>query len=178
MDVFEAIHTRRSVRKFTQDPVSEEAIKTMLSAAMVGPTAGNGQTWRFVVVTDKDLLAKIPTVQKHAYMATRSAATIIMCADSGAERYEGREYWVQDCAAAMQNMLLAARALGLGACWCGLHPVKEWEDGIREIFAIPEHIHILGLCAIGHAARPQERADRFDPEKVHYNRWQVLHNLV
>lgn len=171
MDVLEAIHTRRSVRKFTTEAVTQEQIQTILSAAMVAPTAGNGQTWRFVVVTDKEKLAKIPQVQAHAYMASRSQATIIVCADSKAEKYPGRTYWVQDGSAAMQNMLLAARGLGLGACWCGLHPVLEWEQGIRELFAIPGHINILGLCAIGHAAREQQRADRFDADKVHYNTW-------
>lgn len=171
MDVFEAIHTRRSVRKYTGEPLSEEQLHAILAAGMAGPTAGNSQSWRFVVITDKTLLSRIQNVQPFARMARNSGATILVCGDLTAEQYPGRPFWNQDAAAAMENMLLAAHALGLGACWCAVHPEAAWEQGMRELTGLPEHVRPLGLCVIGHPAVRHDPVDRFDPAKIHYNHW-------
>ena len=169
MNVFEAIHTRRSVRRFTEEPVTDEHIETLLRAAMAAPTAGNSQCWRFVVITDKKLLQCLPTIQPHARAAEKSALTVVVCADLGVKMRPDR--WVQDLSAAMQNVLLAARGLGLGACWCTVHPEPEWERGVAELCGLPVHIRPLALCAVGHPDAPQEVVDRFDPDKIHYNTW-------
>lgn len=173
LDIFEVMHTRRSIRSFTDEPVSEAQIRRLLEVAMVSPTAGNQQCWRFVVITEKTLLAKIPDVQPYAFMVANAAAAIIVCGDVRAQKYPPHlAYWIQDGAAAIQSMLLAARAMGLATCWCGLHPQPEWEEGIRVLFGMPEHVRPLGICAVGHSKKPFTRADRFDPAKVHYNGWQ------
>ena len=172
MDIFEAIHTRRSVRKFTDEPVSNEQIHRILAAGMAAPSADNSQSWRFVVITDKALLARIPEVQPFARMAAKSAVTIVVCGDPRADADQGQHYWVQDAAAAMQNMLLAVNGLGLGACWCAVHPHPPFEQGIRALIGLPEPVCPLGLCVIGRPAVQVKPVDRFDAAKVHYNGWQ------
>ena len=111
MDTLLAIQTRRSVRKYTEARLDEEKLDAILRAGMASPTAGDSQSWRFVVVDDKKLLSDISSLSPYAAMAASAAMAIVVCADLKTEKYPG--FWVQDCAAAMQNMLLAAHALGL-----------------------------------------------------------------
>ena len=115
MDTLTAIHTRRSIRKYTDQPVTPEQVRTLLAAAMAAPSAGNQQPWQFVVVTDKDLLAQVGLLHPHVHMAPKAPLGILVCGDTRAEKYAG--YWVVDCSAAVQNLLLAAHDLGLGAVW-------------------------------------------------------------
>ncbi len=170
MDVLEAIHTRRSIRRFVPHrPVSEEELQQLLAAAMNAPSAGNAQPWHFVVVTDpglKDLLAEV-----HPYvgMLRQAPMGIVVCADPALEKYPG--YWVQDCSAAVQNLLLAARALGLGTVWTGLHPVAEREARVREILKLPASIVPLAIVPVGVPEQPFSRQDRYRPERVHHNAW-------
>lgn len=168
MDLFEAIHTRRSIRKYTDEPVSDEELRQILAAGMAAPTARNSQCWRFIVINDRTLLETIQTVQPYARMAAKAPVTVLVCADS-TSRSEG--FWVQDGSAAIQNMLLAARALDLGTVWCAVHPDPAYEEGIRRLFRLPETINPLGLVVIGHPAREFRRDDRYDPEKIKYNKW-------
>ena len=170
MDVFEAIHTRRSIRKYTDEPVSDEDLQRILAAAMAAPTARNTQCWRFVAINDRALLEAIPAVHPYAGMAARAPLAVLVCADARvACQPDG--YWVEDASAAIQNMLLAARALDLGTVWCAVHPDPAYEEGIRRLFRLPEAIRALGLVVIGHPAREFTREDRYDPEKVRYNGW-------
>ncbi len=171
MDLFEAIHTRRSIRKYTEEPVSDQEIQKILAAAMVGPTAKNTQCWRFVVIRDRPLLEAIQTVQPYARMAAKAPVTVLVCADTSvACPPDG--YWIQDASAAVQNMLLAARALNLGTVWCAVWPEPQFVEGITRLFRLPDPIRPLGLVVIGHPAKPFSREDRFDPEKIRYNRWE------
>lgn len=169
MDALEAIFTRRSIRKFTGEPVAPEAVKTMLEAAMNAPTAAGVQPWRFVVLTDRAMLDAIPSVHQAANMVLEAPLAILVCGDTTSEKFAG--YWVQDCAAAMQNLLLAARALGLGSCWCGIHSRPDREEGFRKLCKLPPEISPLGLAVIGHPAVPFTTKDRYDETKVRQNVW-------
>ncbi len=169
MDVLEAIFTRRSIRKFTGEPVAPETIKTLLEAAMSAPTAAGVQPWRFVVLTDRAVLDAVPTVHPAAGMIREAPLAILVCGDTTSEKYGA--YWVQDCSAAMQNLLLAARALGLGSCWCGIHSQPNREEGIRRLFRLPPEISPLGLAVIGHPAEPFATRDRYDEAKIRLNVW-------
>ena len=122
MDALEVIHTRRSIRDFTDAPITDEALRRMLEAAMAAPSAGNAQPWRFIVIRDRECLQRIPDIHPYAGMATRAALAVLVCADVTAEKFPG--FWVQDCSAATQNLMLAARALNIGTVWCGIHPVE------------------------------------------------------
>lgn len=173
MEALEAIFTRRSVRKFTQDPVSEESVRTMLEAAMNAPSAGNGQPWHFVVVTERNLLERAAEINPNAAMARHAPMGILVSGDEKLERFPG--YWVQDCSAALQNLLLAAHALGLGAVWTGIHPKPDRVEGFRELFSLPPRVHPLGLVVLGHPDQPTGRQERYRGDRVHRNRWQAGH---
>lgn len=171
MDALEVLYTRRSIRAFTSEPVDEETVKALLSAAMIAPTAGNSQGWRFIVITDRARLDAIAEVHPFAKMAKDAPLAILVCGDTEnvPERYKA--YWAIDGAAAIQNILLAGRALNIGTVWCGVHPVPEREAAMRELFALPAHINPVGLVIAGHPAQPFKREDRYDSEKVHHNTW-------
>jgi nitroreductase len=164
-----SIFRRRSIRQYTPDPVSEEQLQLLLNAAMVAPSAGDQRPWHFVVIRDPKVLAQIPKVHPHAAMAPKASLCILVCGDEQAQLHPG--YWIQDCSAATQNILLEATELGLGAVWLGVHPRPERIEGMRALFGLPAHISPLSLIAIGHPAEEKEPAQRFDPSRIHLNHW-------
>lgn len=169
MDILHAIHSRRSVRQYTGEPVTEEEVRILLDAAMIAPSAGNAQPWHFLVVDDPALLAKIPDIHAYAGMAPKAAVSVLVCGDLDAEKYPG--FWVQDCSAAMQNLLLAATGIGLGGVWTGIYPLEERVESFRRLFALPERVVPLGLAVIGRPAVEQGHKSRFNADKVHHNVW-------
>lgn len=169
MDIFEALFTRRSIRKFTSEDVSDADLEIMLRAAMAAPSAHNRQPWHFVVVRDKTLLAEIANRHPYAKMAAEAPLAIVVCADP-AEAKEPR-YWQQDSTAALENMLLAARGKNIGTVWCGMHPLEDRVEPIRQLLKIPANINILALVVAGHPAQPFGEADRYREDRVHHNGW-------
>ena len=169
MDVFEALFTRRSIRKFTAEPVSDEDLQLVLKAAMCAPSAHNKQPWHFVVVRDKALLASIAERHPYAKMAAEAPVVIVVCANPDEAKAPG--YWQQDCTAALENMLIAARGLNLGTVWCGMYPFEDRVEPIRELLNVPAQINMLGLVVMGHPAQSFAEADRFNESKVHLNGW-------
>ncbi|MFP4310109.1 MAG: nitroreductase family protein [Desulfococcaceae bacterium] len=169
MDVFEAIHGRRSIRKYTDKPVSDADVKKILQAAMIAPSAGNQQPWQFVVVRDRDTLEKIKDVNPYAPMADHAPLGILVCGDVSLEKHPG--FWVQDCSAAVQNLLLAVRGLGLGGVWTGIYPLEERVNGFRELFGLPENVIPLAFVVIGHPAQESSVKDRYKEERVRWERW-------
>ena len=173
MDLFEAIHTRRSIRAFTSEPVSEADLTEVLRAAMSAPSAVNAQPWHFVVIDDRATLDAIPDIHPHAAMCRTAPAAIAVAAELALEKIPGLGYWTLDCSAAVENLLLAARGLGLGTVWCGIYPRPERMEGLSRLLALPEGVVAHALVVIGHPARPEDfkRAERFRPERIHRNRW-------
>jgi nitroreductase len=169
MDALEAIHTRRSIRKYLDQPVPEELIQKLLAAAMQAPSARNQQPWQFVVIDDRAILAKIPGFMPNAAMAGGAPLAILVCGDLSLETSEG--YWVVDCSAAVENMLLAAHALGLGAVWCGVYPREPRMEGLRRLVGLPANVVAHSLVVLGYAAEQIPAADRYRPERVRHNRW-------
>ncbi len=169
MDALVNLMTRRSIRRFTAEPVAPEAVETLLRAAMAAPSAGNAQPWHFVTITDRAVLAQLPDIQPHTRMMLAAPLAIAVCADVTLEKHEG--FWVADCSAATQNILLAAHALGLGAVWCGLHPRTLWSEGVARLLGLPHHVVPLSIVAVGHPLEAKEPADRFRRERVHDERW-------
>jgi nitroreductase len=167
MDALEAIHTRRSIRAFDGKPVPPGQIETLLRAAMAAPSAGNAQPWRFVVVTDRDILDKIPDIHPYASMVRTAPVGILVLGDSSLEKYPG--YWVLDCAAAIQNMLVAARATGLGAVWTGVYPTPERVAAFSKMFALPGHITPHSFVVVGHPVKYPDPEDRFNPARIDEN---------
>ena len=169
MDALDCLMTRRSIRKFTAQPVAPELIRAALAAAMAAPSAGNAQPWHFVLLTDRALLDRVPDFHPYAAMTRQAQAAILVCAEPGLEKYPG--YWPQDCAAATQNLLLALHAQGLGAVWTGVHPDAARVEGFRTLLGIPETVVPHSFVPLGHPDMPSGRVDRYRPERVHAEGW-------
>lgn len=170
MDVFEAIHARRSIRKFDPDkPVPEEHLQRILAAAMTAPSAGNAQPWHFVVVTEPELRERLSRSHPYVAMLKQAPMGIVPCAELGLEKYTG--YWVQDLSAAVQNMLLAARALGLGTVWTGVCPVEERMQNVKDILGLPPGIEPHSIVPLGWPAQEFKHQDRYQAARVHTNAW-------
>lgn len=169
MDAIQALMTRRAVREFTSEPVSTEHLDTILRAAMHAPSACNQQPWHFVVVNDRDLLDAIADAHPYAQMLRQAPLAVFVCADLTLETCPGN--WVIDCSAAMENLLLAAHAVGLGAVWVGIHPVAERVQAISQLLGMPKYAMPLCLAAVGHPAGPLPMVDRFKSERIHRNGW-------
>jgi nitroreductase len=169
LDAIEAIHTRRSIRKFEDKPIPDDLIKEILAAGMTAPSAGNEQPWHFLVITDRGVLDRIPDIHPYAAMTREAQVGILVCGDVSLEKYEG--YWVQDCSAAVENMLVAIRALGLGAVWTGVYPTEDRVRNFRELFELPDNIMPFAFIPIGYPAQESRRMNRFREDRVHRNKW-------
>ncbi len=169
MDCLEAIGTRRSVRKFSDAGVSDAEVETLLRAAMAAPSAGNQQIWRFVVVRDAETRARLAEATPYGAPMGRAALGIVVLADTDAETFPGN--WANDCAAATENLLLAAHAMGLGACWLGVHPGDEREAAVGEIVGVGGGMRPYCMIAIGRPEGPGPQVDRYNAEKVRVDRW-------
>jgi nitroreductase len=169
MDTLTAIHTRRSIREYQDKDVPEELVTDLLKAAMTSPSARNQQPWEFVVITDPDLREEIPAVCPFAQMIVDAPLAILVCGNLQIETAKG--YWVIDCAAATQNLLLAAHALGLGAVWTGVYPREARMDGLTKLLALPEKILPHSLVVLGFPAHELPQQERFKPERIHFNGW-------
>ncbi|MBN2011218.1 nitroreductase family protein [candidate division KSB1 bacterium] len=169
MDAIETIMTRRSIRKYTNEPVSDEAVTILLKAAMNTPSTANTQPWHFIVIRDHERLDQIPSFHPHSKMLRQANVAILVCGDPALEMAPG--CWPADCAAVTENILLAAHAIRLGAVWLGLYPREERIAGIRALFNIPEPIVPLSLVSIGHPAEQKPPANRWNESKIHYDKW-------
>lgn len=171
METLESILTRRSTRRFNNSPVSEETITELIRYGMYAPSATNKQPWRFIVINNRFLLDDIMEFHPYAKMLKEATCAILVCGDELAANTP--EYWPVDCSAATQNMLLAAHAMGLGACWVGLYPRQERLDAIRKIFTLPWNINPFALVPIGYTDKILPMPERFDEKKIFWNAWQL-----
>jgi len=170
MDAMDAILSRRSIRKYTTKPVPDQLVKEVLEAAMSAPSAGNEQPWHFIVITDRQILDEIPKYHPYSHMVREAPVAILVCCDLQLDKHDG--FWVQDCAAATENLLVAVQAQGLGGVWLGVYPREQRITGLRKLLAIPEHVIPFSLIPIGYPAEDKPRADRYNTARVHHNRWQ------
>ena len=167
MDALEVIFTRRSIRKYTGEPVTAEELHTILEAGMNAPSANNRQPWSFIAVDDRAKLNAIMEVHPYSRMLAEAPLAIIVCGDTAVSE----RFWQQDCAAATENILLAARALGLGTVWMGVYPDLQRAKSVAALFGVPEGVQPMCVIAVGHPAEQKGRVERYDEEKVHKNGW-------
>ncbi len=165
----DAILNRRSIRKFTGQPVPDGLVTQLLRAAMAAPSARNQQPWQFVVVRDREVLEAISWASPYSAMTRDAQLAVVVCGDLSREDSPG--YWVQDCSAATENLLIAATALGLGAVWLGFYPREERIEALTRILGLPENIVPLSVIPIGYPAEQPPPAERFDPSRIHLDRW-------
>jgi nitroreductase len=165
-ELIRTIFSRRSIRKYTDEPVSDEYTKMLLEAAMAAPSANNSQPWHFVVVTNRQTLDALAEAHPYGKMLFQAPLCVAVCGDPAASAY-----WEQDCAAATENLLLAVAALGLGAVWLGVHPREDRVTAVRRVVGIPESITPLNLLSIGHPAEEKPARTQYDEARVHHDRW-------
>lgn len=167
MELKELLLKRRSVRNFTDEPVSEEMIEELLHAAMSGPSACNKKPWEFYVVTNEQKLEELKSASKFSKFSAKLA--IIVCGNlSRALPMQLASYWIQDCSAATENILLRVTDLGLGAVCCGIHPQKRAEEKVRKCLGIDDKQIPLNIIYIGHPAEEPEARDQYEEKRVHY----------
>jgi len=169
MDAYEAIMTRRSIRAYTPKPVGEELIQQLLAAAMSAPSASNRQPWHFLVITERRQLDALTAILPYGQMLKQAPLAIVVCGDRERQPMDG--YWVQDCSAATENILLAAHATGLGAVWLGVYPREERIQELTRLLGLPEQVSPLAVLSIGYPAEHKEPARRFDESRIHRDRW-------
>jgi len=160
---------RRSIRRYTTQDVEEKDVRMLLEAGMAAPSAGNERPWHFVVVRDRQLMQSIIEVHPYAQMLKQSPVAVLICGDSTLEKYPG--FWVQDCSAAVENMLIMAVKLNLGAVWLGIYPIEERVRGLRQLLRLPENVIPFALVSIGHPDEEKRPLDRYDEERVHRDGW-------
>ncbi len=166
-EFIQTILARRSIRKYTDEPVRKEHIKTLLEAAMAAPSASNRKPWQFIVVTERPTLHALAEAHPHGKMLADATLCISVCGDLT----EMERYWAQDCSAATENILLAVTALGLGAVWLGVYPREDRVAAVREVLQLPEIITPLNLISIGHPAEEKEPRTQYDETRVHWEHW-------
>jgi nitroreductase len=165
----DTIFKRRSIRRFTNQDVGEELIAKVLAAGMAAPSAGNEQPWQFIVIKKKETLKKVGECGPYARAAADAPAAIVVCGDLFLEKHPG--FWVQDCSAAVENMLLEIASLGLGAVWLGVYPLQERVSYLQKYFALPENIVPLAIIPVGFPAQELPPAGRYNEARVHREKW-------
>lgn len=192
-DLLQCILSRRSVRKYLPEPVSRDIIEEVLKAGMNAPSAGDEQPWHFVILDSRDLLDKLSEMHPYAKMLKDVPAAILVCGDESTKRF--KDFWVQDCSAASENILLAAHALGLGAVWIGIYsaenkdsdlyvvkvpdgdfilgiyPTESMAREVKNLLKIPENVSPFSIIALGYPAEEKPGRLRYDISKVHDNAW-------
>ncbi|MGZ4870041.1 MAG: nitroreductase family protein [Halobacteriota archaeon] len=169
MDVTKAILSRRSIRKYTEEPVSGDDIEALLTAAMHAPSAVNEQPWHFVIIQDRKTLEAISRLSPTAPMVKYAPLAIAVCADKNLEKFPG--LWALDCSAATENILLAATARGLGAVWTAVYPFDDRINGINKLLNLPDDVVPLCIIPVGRPAETPAPVDRFNPSRIHHDKW-------
>jgi nitroreductase len=167
VNVFEAILQRRSIRKYSDQPVSIEDLLRLLQAAMAAPSATNARPWEFVVVTEEGVLKDL---KKALPFGNHNAPAAIVVCGKPTSITAGR-FWVQDCSAAMENILVTAVEMGLGTVWIGIHPVFLLEKGVSRVLGLPKGTIPLGMALIGHPAEEKEPRSQYDEKKIHWQKY-------
>lgn len=167
MELKEALLKRRSVRKFTAEQVSSEDVQELLLAAMSGPSACNKKPWEFYVISDAAALEKLRGASH--FTNIKAPLAIMVCGNlAHALPLQLADFWIQDCSAATENILLRAVDLGLGTVWCGIHPQKRPVKKVAEILGLGDKLIPLNIIFIGHPDQEPEARTQYDEKRVHF----------
>ncbi len=169
MNAWDALWQRRSIRRFTEEPIPEEQKDQLIRVALQAPSAADARPWHLVRIDDRSRLTRLADRMEHCDMLREATWGLLICGDPSLEKIPG--FWPQDCAAATQNVLIGVTAFGLGAVWIGLHPVEVRERAVRKLLDIPEAVVPFSLVAAGHPGETLGFEDRYDAGKLHVDRW-------
>ena len=169
--VFQNILTRSSIREYTAEAVSRTTLDSLCRAAMAAPTAKDQRPWKFVVIDDKAVLQELASALPYAQALKTAPAAIAICGDPTLmdEDHRPTEWWVEDCSAATQNILLAAHSLGLGAVWLGVYPVEKLVASVSNTLKLPSNLKPLSIVAIGHPKGTAHPKDKYAKDNIRYN---------
>ena len=165
------LFARRSVRQYKPGEVPDSAVTDILEAAMAAPSAGGKDPWHFVVFRDRARLSRVAEGLPNGRMLESAAVGIAVCGELQRTHDRQESFLIQDCSAAVENILLAATALGLGGCWLGVHPRTDRSAHIRKVLSIPEDVIPIAVVSIGWPSEPPQPRTRFNPSAVHYEAW-------
>ncbi|MEI6765552.1 MAG: nitroreductase family protein [Bacteroidota bacterium] len=169
MKLSEAIINRRSIRKYTSEPVGDDTIQKILEAGFYAPSARNTQSNEFIVIRSKEILQKLSEAHPYGKMLPAAAFAVVVCGSR--EREEHESYLNTNGCAAMQNMLLMAHSLGLGAVWLGVYPRTDRMNGIASVLNIPSGFMPVQMFAAGRPAEERPHPDRVHPDRIHRDGW-------
>ncbi len=171
MDAIQAIYKRRSIRHYLDKPVEKELLINLIKAATAAPTAANCQPWEFIVIDDTEKLTEIRN--ELVFARYHAPAAIVVCGNMKlAFKGPGQEMWVQDCSAAIENMLIAATAMELGTVWIGIYPLESNIKALKRLLNIPDYVTPLALLYVGHPAEEKEPRIRFDEKRVYWQTYE------
>ena len=174
MELMEGLLSRRSVRKYQDKAISKDVLEQIIKAGQYAPSAHNTQPWEFLVVEDKEALKHFRVMQRSALFAENAAAVIIVCGREDLSYSREKEHWSYidiDCSSATENILLAAHALGLGACWCGISPMTGPISAVKEYFKLPDNVKPFSIVVLGYPADEPKQPERYNPERIHWEKW-------
>jgi nitroreductase len=170
--ILENIHSRKSVRNFTGEPVTKACLLVLMKAGMAAPSARNRQPLAFIAVKERSILDALGEGLPFTKMLFTAGACIIVCGDSTIHLQEGAtDLWHQDAAAATENILLAAEAMGLGAVWSALYPDPVRENHVRKLVKLPLWVNPFSIIPVGHPTGKDLPKNKFNPDKIHWDEW-------
>jgi nitroreductase len=161
--------THKSVEKNTEKGVPKDMLQSLLKAAMSAHSADDERPWHFIVIKDQSVLEQISKIQKLAYMVAQAPAAIIVCGDKTLQKHRG--FWIQDCAAATQNLLIDANKLKINATWEGIYPIEGRIQQYSKLLKTPEYVIPFSLVVLGFAVEYRVSGNKFDKKRIHYDRW-------
>jgi nitroreductase len=165
------IFGRRSIRLYRPGAVDDAMVQTLLEAAMAAPSAVAKDPWRFIIVRQQATLARLADALPNGGMLRDAAVGIVVCGDLEAAHDRQLSYLLQDCSAAIENLLLAAHILGLGACWLGIHPREDRIRKVSQMLRLPPSVLPVSAIALGWPGEQKEPRTRFNPALVHHETW-------
>ena len=170
-DTIDTIFRRRSIRRYQDKAVERDKLELLLRAAMAAPTACDSLPWEFIAVTETGVLDQLrDNLRFGDYNAP--AAIVVLGNVKIANNSAAKRYWIQDCCAAMENILLAATGLDLGSVWIGVHPLSSVEKTVRRILGIPEDVMPLGIAYVGYPAEEKAAGTKYDPYRVYWEHYE------
>lgn len=171
MEVIETIYKRRSIRHYLDKKVEKDKIITLLRAAAAAPTAANCQPWEFIVIDEDEKLSQLR--DKLIFARYNAPVAIVVCGNMKlAFKGPSQEMWVQDCSAAIENILIAATSIGLGSVWIGIYPLESNIRPLKKILNIPEYVTPLGIVYVGYPAEEKEARTRFNEKRVYWQEYE------
>jgi nitroreductase len=164
---------RKSVRNYLNKPVSKETLEWILKAGMAAPSAVNQQLWEFIAINIEDILQQLGTALPYAKMLLHAPAAIVVCGNLHKTFNNEMEspFWIMDCSAATENILLAIESLGLGAVWTAVYPDDVRIKAVQRILNLPEYVIPLNAIPLGYPAKDEFPKEKWNPAAVHWNAW-------